>query len=248
METITQTCAGVRVLLRRPSEQELATDDIRGVLKRLLRGYAQDMKLNHRDRTTVVEEVDLDEDEIDFIISGPGVDYEPQRLEYQMTDGTSTVRQAVNLVDYDAWPTHYQGPNTVASFYGEDKVAINMAIEDISARRWFLVYRPSILGVIQANAPVPLPEDFIPMLENEAAILCMPLKRDDSPEWVAWMQRTLPIYVAQREEWNNRQNPMSPGRWQHYLTTSVESQIQPIRRSDRHRGSVSRVRPYVPLS
>lgn len=238
-------CTGVRVMLRRPSEQALPTDDIRGVVKGLLRGYAQDLKLNHRDRTTEVEEVFIDEDETDYILSGPDVDYEPERLEYEVSDAQNTYRQEARLVDYAAWPTHYDGPNIVASLYGEDKVAINLPAEGVSSRRWFLVYRPSLLALIQRDAPVPLPDDFIAMLQVEAAILTIPLVNDDSVVWVAWINRTLPTYAAQRQEWNNRE-PMSPGRWQHYLASSVESQIQPIRRSDRHRGHVRRIVPFVP--
>jgi hypothetical protein len=247
MDTILQTAAGVRVLLRRPSEQALPSDDIKLVLKNLLRGYAQDLKLNHRDRTTEVMEVDIDEDDVDFILTGPNVDYEAERLEYEVCDGQFSARREVRLVDYAAWPRQYDGPNNVASLYGQDKVAINMPSASVCGYRWFLVYRPSLLSLIQNEAPVPLPDDFIPMLQNEAAILSMPLVKDDSAEWVAWMARTLPTYNMQRTQWNNPDDPSRPGRWQYYLSSSVEPQIQPIQRSDRHRGRTRRVSPSIPF-
>lgn len=247
-DTIQQVCTGVRTMLRRPSEQKLPEDDIRFMLKRLLRGYCQDLSINQRDRATIKEEVAIDEDEVDFILTGPSVDFEPEKLEYQVTDNVNTLMCEARLVDYSAWSRLFDQNQVIASLYGPDKIAINLPVDSVAARRWFLSYRPSLLAVIQKDAPVPLPADFIPMLEVEAAILLMPLVRDDSAEWIAWGVRTLPIYAAQKQEWNNRDDLRRPGRWQHYLISSVEPQIQPIRRSDRHRNQANRIAPFVPLA
>lgn len=68
---------------------------------------------------------------------------------------------------------------------------------------------------------------------------------DDSDEWVAWTERTLKIYAQQKLDWNNPTG--APGRWQHYLSSSIGPEIQPIRRSDRHNTRNRLGRPFVPF-
>lgn len=233
--------------MRRPSDLKLPDDDIRGVLMRLLRGYAQDLKLNHRDQNTRVEEVTIDEDESNFILNVPSApDFEAAKLEFESFDGEFVRRFEARLVPLDTWSTHYNQSQVVASIYGGNHVAINLSPETVAARRWFLTYRPSLLTLIQMNSNLPLPSDFIPMIETEGAILSAPLVRDDSAEWVSWMERTMPVYGALKQEWNNPNDPMRPGRWQQHLASSNEPQIQTIRRSDRHGGSCAAVKPFIP--
>jgi hypothetical protein len=248
MPESTQQCrTAVRTLLGRPSESKLPEDDITGVLMRLLRGYCQDLSLNHRDRKTVKEEVDIDEDDVDFIISLPTIsDYEAEKLEFQLANQEISVTAEARLIPYSAWSSQFDGSTIVASLYGEDKIAINLTPEMVAARRWFLSYRPALIDLIQSNAPIPLPSDFTAMLQMEAAILCVPLVGDDSDKWIGWCDRSLPIYRSECLRWNNPDDPSRPGRWQHYLISSIESQVQPVRRSDRHRGRVRRSVPFIP--
>lgn len=251
METMQQVSAGVRVLLRRVNDTKLHSDDIREQLCNLLRGYSRDLNVSERDRKTTVIDVEIQEDDIDYILNFDLQDSEVEKLEYGADAGAGAIAWSeVDIVDLSAFARHFDQPYVAAAFYGDGNLKLNINPETAAGLVWQLTYRESMLQSVASNARVPLPGDFIPMLTKEGAVLCMPLVRDDSPEWVGWMERTIPMYETTILEWNNpgfKHNGRAPGRWQHYVMSSSEPQIQNIQPFNQFRRRRPRVRGYLPV-
>lgn len=176
--TTQQLIAGVRIRLRRVSEQKLPDEDIRLVLTDLLRGYYEDLRLSHRDRQSRTDEVVLTPSPTgeDYIVNLPDAqtEFEAEKLEVRTTDGEFTSISEVRLVPYSTWSTHFGSGNLVGSFFGDNRLVINLGPETIQGARWLLTYRPTVLATIERSAPLPLPSDFAAMLGIEAALLCIP--------------------------------------------------------------------------
>lgn len=247
MKTLEQIIAGVRLLLRRPSDIELPDEDIRKILNDNCAQYVQQQSLAIRNRTSKVVDLQLTEAEHDFAINFNGAeDFEEQALEFSLATNSSTDHwYKANIVPLSTWATHFSREYVAASFYGVANgvapgyVKINLTPDDVLARLWRLTYRePMVLALQYGNKP-PLPAGHMPMLEREAACLLMPLVRNTSAEWLAWCDHWLPLYETKLLEQKRD--------WQSYLDSSDEPQEQPLQRSDRHGRSTQRVRPFVPL-
>lgn len=249
IETMLQIATGVRVLLRRVSDIKLPQPDIYEQINDNLRGKIQDLQIGGRDRRTRTVDIDLDEDDIDYRLAGINVpDLEQAKLEYGVGLTTSTIAwQEAHVVPLDTFARHFDQGYVAAAFYDEDKVKLNLDPNAVASYCWRLTYREPLLAIIEEGAVIPLPSDFVPMLKKEVAVACEPLVRDDSEQWIAWTLRTMPKYRTDILAWNNpnwRGNGMAPGRWQHYLVSSNEPQIQNIRPSNSARRNASgRVNP-----
>ncbi len=249
-DTAQQIVTGVRVNLRRPSELKLPDDDILEKINDLCREYVQEANLAIREHRTVVAPLTVtvpdDSTVADFLISDFEVpDFEPHKLEYANLLGPTFNWHEITIVPFEAWARNYAAGRVVASFYGSSQTAtpaklkLNLLDTQLDGLQFRLSYRLPLLTIIQMGDKPPIPSAHMPMLKLEAAILCMPLVRDDSDEWIAWMDRTLPLYTSKLQ--NLKKN------WRDYLETSVEPQIQPIARSDRSNLSSRRpVQPFIP--
>lgn len=248
-DTAQQIVTGVRVLLRRPSDLKLPDDDILEVVNDLCRQYIQEESLSLRDRRSEVAPVTItaiDSPGADFSVTLAGVpDFEAQKLEAANTVGPVFGWGEVLIVPLDAWTSHFAHGRPVASFYGSSslstpaKVKLNLIDTEVANLQFRLTYRLPLLTVVQMGDKPPIPSGHLPMLKREAAILCAPLVQDDSDTWQGWMGANLPLYVTKLSELKRN--------WKDYLDSSVEPQIQPINRSDRHSISDRRlIRPYIP--
>lgn len=246
IETAGQIVVGVRRLLRTPSDLKLPSAHIRAELTDLCRGYIEEESLSPRDRTSQVADIRITEAPIDYYVNmGDVADYEEQMLEYTLASNSSTDHwYKANIVPLSTWSVHFNRDYVAAAFYGSEdetapaRVKINLTPDEVAWRLWRLTYRMSFVTALQTGENPPLPAAHIPMLKREAAILLMPQVQDNSPEWIEWMQRTLPIYEAKLME--------QKAAWREYLVSSVEQQEQPIARNDRYGQRRSGVRPYVP--
>lgn len=239
-----QIRARVRMLLRRVSDLKLPDPDIDTVIDQVLRGKVQDLSLNGRDQATVVEEVTLTETGalMEFIVDVSVDEFEAEKLEYvAASDPRNQFVGQVVVVPLSAWNSHAAAGSLVASFYGGDKVRMNLSVEDACSVCWQLTYREPLLAIVQSGSKPPIPTGHLEMIDYEVAIKCMPLVEDDTAEWKEWKAETLPVYEGVLKA--------DLARWQNYLDSSVEPQIQPIVRSDRHRSARPiRPLPYVPAS
>jgi hypothetical protein len=246
-ETLYQARAGVYALLRRPSDIKLPPTDVDECLNDILKGRVQDMDLGGRDQRTEVAEVTIDEDDIDYLVRMPNVpDFEPVALEYGMTSAGSQIWREVVTVPYSTRARHYDGGAVAGSFYGSSglqegtKLWLNINPEELANLRFRLTYRLPLLNIVQSGEAPPIPTNHMPGVKREAAIKLMPQVQDDSPEWVAWMERTLPIYTAALQT--------DLERWRDYVESSVSPAIQPIRRFDSHRQRRrNNPRAYLPI-
>jgi hypothetical protein len=247
-DTTQQVIAGVYVLLGRPSQAKLAYQDVQERLNDLLRGYVQDMDLNGRDQRTEKAEVKLVADDIDYIVQLPNVpDFEPVRLEYgSFLNTTTQAWRAATVVAYSAWPSHFDRDYVAAAFYGSPslqegvKVALNIDPSAIGDYRFRLSYRQPLLNIVQLGDRPPLPSNFLPLLKYDTALDCLPLVKDSSDEWKAFKKEMAILWAARVQDWRTR--------WMDYLISSVEPNIQPLRRWDefRHRRTRS-TRGYLPI-
>ena len=255
-DTAQQIIAGVRILLRRPSDLELPDDDILEVVNDLCKQYIQEESLSTRDRRTEVAPITItpgeEVDDADFTATLAGVsDFEVQSLEYAplaSTDGAIPWREAV-VVPRAAWRRHYTQGYVAAAFYGSSslqtpcKVKLTLLDSQVERLQFRVTYRLPLLTIVQLGDRPPIPSAHLPMLKREAAILCAPLVQNDSATWLNWKRTNIegvqsPYMVKLAELKMN---------WKAYLDTSVEPQVQPIPRSDRANRSIRRfVRPFIP--
>lgn len=249
-DTTQQIVTGVRVNLRRPGDIKLPNEDIQEKINDLCRQYIQEESLQIRDRRTVVAPLTItvpeDNTVADFEITDFAVpDFEVQRLEVANATGPTFIWQEADVVPFEAWARHYTQNHVVASFYGSSdtstpaKVKLSLLDSEVPRFQFRVSYRLPLLTIVQLGDKPPIPSAHMPMLKLHAAILCMPLVKDDSLEWVAWMARTLPLYESQLTALRSN--------WKDYLDSSVEPQVQSIRRSDRAEYARRRpVRPFIP--
>jgi hypothetical protein len=247
-DTTQQVAAGVYTLLQRPSQAKLAYQDILERMNDILRGYVQDMDLNGRDQRTETADVQLLEDDIDYIVSLPNVpDFEPVRLEYgQVLSGMEQVWRAATIVPFSAWTGHFDRDYLAASFYGSSslqegmKVRLNIDPINLGDYRFRLSYRQPLLAIVQLGDRPPLPSNFLPLLKYDTALDCLPLVRDSSEEWKTFKKEMAVLWAARVQDWR--------ARWMDYLTSSVEPAIQPLRRFDEFRRRRTRsTRGYLPV-
>lgn len=249
-DTAQQIVTGVRVNLRRPSDIKLPDDDILEKINDLCREYVEEESLSINEHRTTIAPLTITVPDVstnpDFDISDFEVpDFKPHKLEYANLLGETFNWQEITIVPFETWARHYSQGRIVASFYGSSetttpsKVKLSFLDTQLADLQFRLSYRLPLLTIIQMGDKPPIPSGHMPMLKLEASILCAPLVRDDSMEWIAWMERTLPLYVTKLQ--NLKKN------WRDYLESSVEPQIQPIARSDRANRNLNRpVRPLVP--
>jgi hypothetical protein len=247
-DTAQQIITGVRVLLRRPSDIKLPDDDILEVINDLCREYIQEESLTIRERRTEVSPITitaLDTPLADFTVSLPGIpDFEPEKLEYASATGPLFAWAEATIVPFESWARHFNRGYAAAAFYGSSslstpyKVKLSWSEDQAALLQFRLSYRLPLITVIQLGDKPPIPAGHLPMLKREASILCAALVKDDSTEWVAWMERTIPLYVSKLGTLKKN--------WRDYLESSVEPQIQPIGRSDRYGGGVRRLAPFIP--
>lgn len=246
-DTTQQVIAGIYTLLRRPSELKLHPDDVLELLNDDLRGRVQDLDLGGRDQRTETAEVTIDPDDIDYLIRLPNVpDFEPVRLEYGLTANNLQAWWEANVVSPSAWAQHFDSDRLAASFTGSFamqegvKVRLNIDPSQLGNYQWRLTYRLPLLNIVQTGDRPPIPTNFLPMLKLSVAIKAMSIVKDSTDEWVAWMRRTLPIFSADLQRWEER--------WDQYVNSSVEPPTQPIRpwNSFRQR-RVRNPRAYLPL-
>jgi len=244
-DTMLQVVAGVRTLLRRPSEQKLPTQDIRERADDCLRALVQEAQLEGRDQRTVVTDVTLSPDTIDYTIDLDVSDFEPVRLERGLN--YPNIGQAwteVALVPFNAWEKHFNQDYVAGAIYGgEDgrtRIKLNLDSTEFGLSYWRLSYRPSLLTILQLGDRPPLPAHFVPMLKLGTATGCIPIVRDDSAEWIAWAATTLPQYALEFASWRER--------WKDYLNHSLEPNTVPIRPFNGfRRGNRRRLRAYLPI-
>lgn len=249
-DTAQQIVTGVRILLRRPSELKLPDDDILEVINELCQEYVEEESLSIKSHSTVVSPLTIavpeDDSEADFEISDFEVpDFKVEKLEYANLLGPTFNWQEITVVPFETWARHYSQGRMVASFYGSSqtttpaKVKLSLLDTQVENLQFRLSYRLPLLTIVQMGDKPPIPSAHMPMLKREAAILCAPLVKDDSEEWIAWMARTLPLYATKLQ--NLKKN------WRDYLQSSVEPQIQPMTRTDRaNRSSRRPVMPFIP--
>lgn len=246
-DTIQQVIAGVFTLLRRPSDLKLSPDDVLELLNDELRGRVQDLDLGGRDQRTETIAVTIDEDDIDYLIRIPNVpDFEPTKLEYGLATSSVQAFWDANVVAPSAWANHFDGSRLSASFYGSaslqegTKVKLNIDPAALANYQWRLTYRLPLLTIVQTGERPPIPTNFLPILKLAVALKAMPIVRDDSDEWVAWVARTQPVYATDLLHWEER--------WEQYVNSSVEPPTQPIRPYNHFRQNAGRkTRGYLPL-
>lgn len=231
METTQQVLVGIRILLRRVSEAKLPNDDLLLLLNDDLKGRVQDMDLGGRDQRTETVAVTIDDDDIDYLITLPEVpEFEPVRLEYRLaTPGLNAVAvwREASVVTGASWSNQFDMGRIAASFYGSAaldegmKVRLNIDPGTLASYQWQLTYRRPLLAIVQTGDSPPIPTNLLPMVKVAVAIKAIPIIQDDSPEWLAWVKRALPIYEADLVRWEER--------WEQYLGSSVEPATQPIR-------------------
>lgn len=235
------------------TQEELYYEDARDELNSLCAGYVQDQDMAGRDRRTVTEEVEVAEGGVDFLLSVPNVpDFEPVKLEYRDSASTNTRGwRPASLVPFAAWEQHRDSGAVVASVYGSyalpegQKLKLNLAPEEAALLSWRLSYRLPLLLELQMGDRPPIPENFMPMVELDLAVACVPLVRSRRQEWKDWQAERLPLVVARLREWRNEEGT---GRWQKYLEASVEDPVQPLARFDSFRrgGRPALTRAYLP--
>lgn len=255
-DTAQQIITGIRVLLRRVDDIALPDTDILEVLNDLCKQYVQEESLATRDRRTEVAPVTITEgatnDDADFTCELEGIaDFEPLKLEYaplNTPDGILPWRE-ITIVPFAAWATHFNGGYRAAAFYGSSslatpcKVKLTFLDSQVELLRFRLSYRLPLLTIVQQGDRPPIPSAHLPMLKREAAILCAPLVQDDSASWKTFKAENIDGvnsgYMLKLAELK--------ANWKAYLETSVEPQIQPIKRSDRaNLSNRLPVRPFVP--
>src|ERR1051325_3047930 len=225
METTQQVLVGIRILLRRVGEAKLPHDDLLLLLNDELKGRVQDMDLGGRDQRTETVDLTIDQDDIDSLINLPEVpEFEPVRLEYSLvTPPVSAWREAA-IVTGASWSSQFDMGRIAASFYGSAaldegmKIRLNIDPGTLAGYLWRLTYRRPLLNIVQTGDTPPIPTHLLPMVKVAVAIKAMPIVKDDSDEWLAWMKRTLPIYEADLVRWEER--------WAQYVNSSVEPATQ----------------------
>lgn len=249
-DTTGQVIAGVYTLLRRPSDIKLPYQDVLERLNDVLRGLVQDMNLGGRERRTESALVTIDQDDVDFLLRMPNIpDFEAVGLEYSPLNsyvGSTKPWYEVVVVPYSSWGRHFSGDRMAAAFYGSSslqegtKVRLNINPSDLGNYEFRLSYRLPLLTIVQLGERPPIPSNFLPMVKLETAIACAPVVQDDTEGWKKWLEKTLPVYAVQLAEWRRR--------WEDYLNSSVEPQLQPLRRFDdfRRHGRYS-TRGYLPV-
>lgn len=232
METTQQVLTGIRILLRRVSDLKLPDEDLLLLLNDELKGRVQDMDLGGREQRTETVDLTIDEDDIDYLINLPEVpEFEPVRLEYSLATpilpGQVVAWREAAIVTGAAWSSQFDMGRVVAHFYGSAsldegmKVRLNIDPGSLSGYLWRLTYRRPLLNIVQTGDTPPIPTHLLPMVKTAVAIKAMPIVKDDSEEWVKWINRTLPIYESDLIRWEQR--------WEQYLNSSVEPATQAIR-------------------
>lgn len=232
------------------TQEELYYEDVRDEANAVFAGYVQDQDLAGRDRRTAVEEAEVEEGDIDFLLTVPNVpDFEPVSLEYGgQANATARAYLKATLVPLSAFR---YGPGVVASIYGSraleegQKVRLSLTPDEVSKLSWRLTFRLPLLNELQMGERPPVPENFMPMLELQTALKCVKLVRSRSEEWKEWKRDNLALVRDELREWTNEEGT---GRWQKYLESSVEDPVQPLARSDAHRfkGRCGQPRAHLP--
>lgn len=241
-DTFQQVSARVRVLLRRVDEQKLPDEDIRMVLLQCLRTALEEQNLTLLDRTTQRKPVSLSVTSMpsDFLINGLEAEMEIENLEYTGQVNNDTVATGcVTLVPLSAFDNHANSNKIVGSIYGGNHIRLNIGGTELPDQlTWTLTFRDSLLSKVQEGQRPPIPTNHLPMVEYDAAVKCAALVVDDSEEWKNWCEEWLKDY---RETVKGLKAV-----WLAYLNTSLEPQVQPIVRSDRHRAGSRRTRAVIP--
>lgn len=249
-----QVVAGVRLRLRRVGDVSLPDVDIETVINRLLLTYMEQAGMAAQNIASKVAEVEFVADQDDFLVSLAQTvpDFKEQKLEYVYATSTGAERwYEARIVPLQAWAQHFRNGYVAVSFYGGDHARFNIQAQTIAQFRWKLTYRDSLLTIVQTGERPPIPAAQIPMLELDAAIQCMPLVQDDSDEWVAWMSRSLPIYenTLGRDRVGREPATGLKALWRQYLDSSVEPQVQDVKRFNdfRRHGRFTATRGVLPI-
>lgn len=249
METTQQIISAVYTLLRRPSELKLHPDDVKDLVNDELRGRIQDLDLVGREQRTRSREVHIDMDETDYRVHLSGVpDFEPVGLEYSALAFAGTEYWAeATLVNIRSWTSQYNiaDNRVLGAFYGSltlregSYLRLNLDPQAVGDYRWRLTYREPLVRIVQEGERPPIPTNFLPIIKIAAALKAIPILQDNSKEWKAWVQNTVPIYTADLLRWEER--------WRVYLETSAEPPTQPMKSFNSFRRFLRRsTRGYLP--
>lgn len=194
--------ASARMLMRKPSEQAMPSEDMRLLLHNLLERYTQQAIQSDEHFTTHEFECDLEYSEnllaYDVIVSGlnDNTEFDPIALFYQKIEDDENNDDWVraDLVDYKSFTSYSDDKRRViGAFYSNNwdgtealKLKLNLTEEGVAEYRWRLGFRLFPDTPADFGDYVAFPPRFTTLLEYALAQAALPLVFDDSASYNAF--------------------------------------------------------------
>jgi hypothetical protein len=206
LKPVKSVIAAARILLRRPSEQKLATEDLRFLLHQSLEELNQLILKENQDYCTHETEIGLTYSDtvrgytLNLVTSArPGIQnsgVEPVFFLYQPTssDEQTDPWQKVSIVKLatlaaEGWTINAPSVAYIGNDWqgiSEAHFKFNLDDDFIADQRWRLAFRYFPQEILDLDDTVPFPPQHSSLLEHTLAQKALSLVRDDSPSWRAF--------------------------------------------------------------
>jgi hypothetical protein len=203
LKPVKSVIASARILIRRPSEQKLATEDFRLLLHQTLDELNQLILKENQDYFTHELEVALT---YDATLRGYTLEIDTERIQLQ-TSGMEPVfflcQKTTEDQQTDAWQkirvaklatftdVNAAVPPAQVTYIGNNwqgfsgaNFKFNLPDDFIAEQRWRLAFRYFPQEVLDLDEVVPFPAEYTSLLEHYLAYKALPLVRDDAPAWL----------------------------------------------------------------
>jgi len=246
-KTVENVIAAARILIRRPSEQKLASDDMRYLLHNVLDELNGMALKRNRDYFTSSELITLAYSApliaytITLSVTGD-TEFYPIHLVYQNLNQNPDTDPwyKVNHVKISQYPTEsnknapvYALLETVLGATKAVKIRLNLKDEFVQQQRWRLDYRAFPKAILQFTDTVPFPQEHTVLLETALAEESIQLVSDNSADWVAFKQSRYPslgmkkmVLIKAFNEWLDRdiENIIITDKPYHYIRNNPQMQ------------------------
>jgi hypothetical protein len=249
LSIVGESISAVYLALGRPDESLLPHPVVKREFDKVFDEMVQDESLKGRARRTVVADVTLSPDEVDYVVDVPGVtDFEAVRLERGYFASQTEQRWTeVFLVPFEAWERHYDRDYLAASVYGGHdgrvRVKLNFDRSEFDASLWRLSYQQPLLTTAAEGEQAPIPSAFVGLAEDKVLLRCVNILLRDvtlQKDYREALRATLPDLRDQIAD--------GDARYREHLERTREPTTVPMPRyDDFRRGYVRRHRAYLPI-
>lgn len=214
-KTVQNIIAAARILIRRPSEHNLASDDLRFVLHNILDELNSSALKRNRDYFTDDEVISLTYDDVHqwynvALTVSEKLEFYPVHLRYQHANSdpdkdpwyTATRVKIAQFPNesYRNVPIYAVLEKRVATVEDPISFKINLSQEFVSEQSWRLIYRLFPTDVLGFTDTVPFPAEHTALLEYFLAAEALGIVNDSSPQWLTYVQMRTPQLTIRKLE------------------------------------------------